>query len=271
MVRDYLTEVEMFLMKKIVGEMLAPLPVCLGLIGAGLLLLWFTRKKFLGKVLASVGFVLLTLLSIQAVSGRIIQTLESQYKPLDVSHLQTRLESAGEPPVSQIVVLAGGISGDPTLPPPLQISKASRERLLEGIRLYRLLPGSQLILTGGSGLQSVSEATILSRVAQSHGVKKSDMVLEVQSRDTKDHPRFVSAFVKDQPFLLVTSAYHMPRAMKLFAKYNLFPIPSPIGHWRVPEGFPLWYWLPGASGLRLAELATHEYLGLAWAWLQGQI
>ena len=100
----------MFLMKKIVGEMLAPLPVCLGLIGAGLLLLWFTRKKFLGKVLASVGFVLLTLLSIQAVSGRIIQTLESQYKPLDVSHLQTRLESAGEPPVSQIVVLAGGIS-----------------------------------------------------------------------------------------------------------------------------------------------------------------
>ena len=261
----------MFLMKKIVGELLAPLPVCLGLVGIGLLLLWFTRKKFLGKVFTSVGFVLLTLLSIQAVSGRILQTLESQYSPLDVSHVQARFVSTGNPSISQIVVLAGGISGDPTLPLHLQISKASRERLLEGIRLYRLLPGSQLILTGGVGFQSVPEATVLSRVAQSYGVKKSDMVLEVQSRDTKDHPRFVSTLVKGNPFLLVTSAYHMPRAMKLFAKYNLFPIPSPIGHWKVPQGFSVWYWLPGAKGLRLTELAMHEYLGIVWAWLQGQI
>ncbi|GJL51368.1 MAG: membrane protein [Nitrospirales bacterium] len=261
----------MFLMKKIVGQMLLPLPLCLELIGIGLLLLWVTKKRWLGKVLVSVGFVLLTALSTEAISGRILQTLESQYVPLTSSQIQTLSVPSKSSKSPQIVVLAGGLTGDPTLPLHLQILHASRERLLEGIRLYRLLPGSQLILTGGIGFQPVPEATVLSRVAQTYGVKKSDIVLEVQSRDTKDHPRFVSALVKDEPFILVTSAYHMPRAMKLFAKYNLFPLPSPIGHWKPERTFSIWSWIPGSSGLRLADMAMHEYLGMTWAWLQGQI
>ncbi|GJL66708.1 MAG: membrane protein [Nitrospirales bacterium] len=222
-------------------------------------------------MLVSVGFVLLTALGTEAVSGRIIQTLESQYLPLTSLQIQTLPFSSKSSKAPQIVVLAGGLTGDPTLPLHLQISHASRERLLEGIRLYRLVPGSQLILTGGVGFQPVPEATVLSRVAQTYGVKQSDIVLEVQSRDTKDHPRFVSALVKDDPFILVTSAYHMPRAMKLFAKYNLNPFPSPIGHWKPERTFSIWSWIPGSSGLRLADRAMHEYLGITWAWLQGQI
>ncbi|GJL56479.1 MAG: membrane protein [Nitrospirales bacterium] len=261
----------MFLMKKIIGELLLPLPLCLEIMGIGLVLLWFTNKKWLGKVLVSVGFAVLMAVSTEAISGRIIHTLESQYGPLTSSQIQTLSVPSNSSKSPQIVVLAGGLTGDPTLPLHLQILHASRERLLEGVRLYRLLPGSQLILTGGLGFQTVPEATVLSRVAQTYGVKKSDIVLEVQSRDTKDHPRFVSALVKDDPFILVTSAYHMPRAMKLFAKYNLYPLPSPIGHWKPDRTLSFWSWIPGSGGLRLADRATHEYLGIAWAWLQGQI
>ena len=261
----------MFLMKKIMGQVLLPLPLCLTIVAAGLLLLWFTRKKMAGKICVTGGFLLLTLLSIQAISGRILQTLESQYVPLDSSHVQTLLASTDNTKISDIVVLAGGIAGDPTLPLHLQISSASRERLLEGIRLYGLFPGSQLILTGGLGFPSDVEATVLSRVAQTYGVKKSDLVLEVQSRDTKDHPRYVATLLNDKPFILVTSAYHMPRAMKLFAKQHLFPIPAPIGHWKSERTYSMGYVLPSSSGLRLADLAIHEYLGIAWAWLQGQI
>ena len=116
------------------------------------------------------------------------------------------------------------------------------------------------------------EATTLSRVAQELGVAKSDMVLEVESRDTKDHPLYVRHLVKDEPFILVTSAFHMPRAMKLFAKQGLAPIPAPAGPWKPSKEF----WSPGnlfpsAKGLRLAELAYHEYMGLTWAWVRGQI
>ena len=261
----------MFLMKKIVGQALSPLPFCLEIVAIGLVFLWFTKRRSLGKVMVTVGFVLLALFSTPAVSGRILQTLESQYIPLNSSRIQSLSIASGNAGISQIVVLAGGISGDSTLPLHLQISHASRERLLEGIRLYHLFPGSKLILTGGLGFQTMPEATILSRVAQTYGVKKSDLVLEVQSRDTKDHPRYVSALLKDMPFILVTSAYHMPRAMKLFAKQNLFPIPAPIGHWKGVQVFSIRDLFPSSSGLRLADRAIHEYLGIAWAWLQGQI
>ncbi len=261
----------MFLMKKIVGEALSPLPLCLAIAAIGIFLLWFTRKKTLGKAFVTGGVLLLAVLSIEAISGRILQTLESQFVPLKSSHLQTLSVSSGESRITKIVVLAGGIAGDPTLPLHLQILHSSRERLLEGIRLYRLFPGSQLILTGGLGYPSDPEATVLSRVAQSYGVKKSDLILEVQSRDTKDHPLYVSDLLNDDPFILVTSAYHMPRAMKLFAKHQLFPIPAPIGHWKGNHALSIQYLFPSASGLRLADLATHQYLGMAWAWLQGQI
>ncbi|MGB0909679.1 MAG: ElyC/SanA/YdcF family protein, partial [Nitrospirales bacterium] len=260
-----------FLMKKIVGQILSPLPLCLAMVAVGLLLLWFTRKKMAGKIFVTGGFLLLAMLSVETISGRILQTLESQYAPLKLSHIQTQSMTSGQLKISQIVVLAGGIAGDPTLPLHLQILHSSRERLLEGIRLYRLLPGSQLILTGGLGTPLDVEATVLSRVAQTYGVKRADLVLEVQSRDTKDHPHYVSALLNTEPFILVTSAYHMPRAMKLFAKHQLFPIPAPIGHWKGNRTLSLKQVFPSHSGLRLSELAAHEYLGMAWAWLQGQI
>jgi uncharacterized SAM-binding protein YcdF (DUF218 family) len=143
---------------------------------------------------------------------------------------------------------------------------------MEGIRLHRLLPGSKIILTGGIGFDGPPEATTLSRVAEELGVAKSDMVLEVESRDTKDHPLYVRHIVKEEPFILVTSAFHMPRAMRLFVKQGLAPIPAPAGHWKPAKEF----WspvnlFPSASGLRLAELAYHEYMGLTWAWVRGQI
>ena len=262
---------EMFLLKKVLGEALSPLPLCLEIVAIGIFLLWFTRKKLLGKTFVTGGCLLLTLLSIESVSGQLLQTLESQYAPLKSSYIQNLSVATGESKISKIVVLAGGITGDPTLPLHLQILNSSRERLLEGIRLYRLFPNSQLILTGGLGFPSDPEATVLSRVAQTYGVKKSDLILEVQSRDTKDHPLYVSALLNDAPFILVTSAYHMPRAMKLFAKHQLFPIPAPIGHWKERNSTGIDRLFPSTSGLRLADLAMHEYLRLAWAWLQGQI
>ena len=103
---------------------------------------------------------------------------------------------------------------------------------MEGIRLHRLLPGSKIVLTGGIGFDGPPEATTLSRVAEELGVAKSDMVLEVESRDTKDHPLYVRHIVKEEPFILVTSAFHMPRAMRLFVKQGLAPIPAPAGPWK---------------------------------------
>lgn len=263
----------MFSFKKFLAPLFSPLSICLELVAFGLMLLVFSRKQKTGKVFVALGMLVLLIFSFEGVSGRILRTLETQYPPLNVAEIMPQsIKGTTQPAVKWIVVLAGGVAGDSTLPIQLQISHHSRVRLMEGIRLHRLLPGSKIILTGGIGFEGPADATTLSRVAQELGVAKFDMLLEVESRDTKDHPLYVRDLVKQEPFILVTSAFHMPRAMKLFAKQGLVPIPAPAGPWKPAEEF----WspanlFPSASGIRLAELAYHEYMGLTWAWVRGQI
>ncbi len=263
----------MYSVKKFLAPLFSPLSICFDLMILGLVLVAFSRKQKTGKCFVLLGIVLLMTCSYEAISGRILQTLESQYVQLDLAQVTSKEDGGlAARSVKWVVVLAGGLTGNPTQPIQLQISHYSRVRLMEGIRLHRLIPGSKIILTGGIGFHGPAEATTLSRVAEELGVAKSDMVLEVESRDTKDHPLYVRHLVKDDPFILVTSAFHMPRAMKLFLKQGLSPIPAPAGPWKPPKEF--WSpanFFPSASGLRLTELAYHEYMGITWAWVRGQI
>lgn len=263
----------MYSLKKILAPLFSLVAICVEFMAFGLVLLFFSRRQKAGKILVALGLIVLVLSSVEGVSGRILRTLESQYSQLDLAQ-KTSQQDGGLSPrsVKWVVVLASGIVGDSTLPIQLQISHYSRVRLMEGIRLHRLLPGSKIILTGGIGFDGPVEATTLSRVAEELGVAKLDMVLEVESRDTKDHPLYVRHLVKEDPFILVTSAFHMPRAMKLFLKQGLAPIPAPAGHWKPAKKFwSMGNFLPSAKGLRLAELAYHEYMGITWAWVRGQI
>ncbi len=263
----------MFSLKKFLAPLFSPLSLCIEMIACGLLLLCFSQKQRIGKTLVTLGLALLIISSYEGVSGRILRILESQYPPINLSRIVAHQDGeTADRSVKWIVVLAGGVAGDATLPYQLQISHHSRVRLLEGIRLHRMIPGSKIILTGGIGFDGPPEATTLSRVAEELGVSRLDMVLEVESRDTKDHPLYVRDIVHDDPFILVTSAFHMPRAVKLFEKQGLFPIPAPAGQWTPPRQF--WSpanFFPSAAGVRLAELAYHEYMGLTWAWIRGQI
>lgn len=263
----------MILVKKILAAFFSPLSVSFELLFLGVVCLWLTKKQWIGRVLVSMALMLLVVCSFEGISGRILHTLESQYPPISLSHISNQPgQQEALPDIKWVVVLAGGVVGDQGMPYQLQISHYSRVRLLEGIRLHRLLPGSKLILTGGIGFDGSPEATTLSRVAEELGVAKGDMILEVEARDTKDHPLYVRDLVQKDPFILVTSAFHMPRAMKMFAKQGLFPFPAPAGHWNPPTNF--WSpqnFFPTAAGIRLAELSYHEYGGMVWAWIHDQI
>jgi uncharacterized SAM-binding protein YcdF (DUF218 family) len=102
------------------------------------------------------------------------------------------------------------------------------------------------------------------------GVKKENLVLEEASKDTEDQARFIYRMVKQERFILVTSASHMPRSMTLFKKLGMHPIPAPTeyqvkeGEGTVPKRF-----YPTADGLMKAERAFYEYLGLVWTKMRG--
>jgi uncharacterized SAM-binding protein YcdF (DUF218 family) len=82
----------------------------------------------------------------------------------------------------------------------------------------------------------------------------------------------IAKMIGRERFILVTSAAHMPRSMALFRKRGLEPIPAPAD-FRAPEtqsSGPSRFF-PGAGALGQTQTALHEYLGLAWAWLRGEI
>ena len=98
-----------------------------------------------------------------------------------------------------------------------------------------------------------------------------DIILESKSKDTRDEALFIKPIVGSEPFVLVTTASHIPRSMALFKKLGMNPIPSPIGHSvRDRQGLHYYSFFPNTGNLFKTELAIHEYLGLTWAKLRGQ-
>jgi uncharacterized SAM-binding protein YcdF (DUF218 family) len=251
----------MFILKKIVGQLFFPVPLCLEILIAGLLLLLFTRKQKAGKIIISVGVILLTLLSYPALSNTFLRRLECQYPPLISTVTSDFVPHEAVPQVRWIVVLGGGHISDPKIPITSQLAGASLVRLTEGIRLHNQMPGSKLVLSEGKVFDSVSGAETMSEVAKALGVKQEDLILESESKDTIDEARIIKSIVGNNKFILVTSAAHMPRSMGMFKKHGMQPIPAPTDYiMKEKQGINPGDFFPTADELIKAEGVVYEYL-----------
>jgi uncharacterized SAM-binding protein YcdF (DUF218 family) len=255
----------MFLFKKIIAPFFMPLPLCLVLLVVGLLLLWFTRRQRAGKLLASAGALALVLCGYGFASDGLLRSLERRYAPV------TSAQASGHA-VRWIVVLGGGSSADEQLPPAARLSEASLARVVEGVRLQRQLPGSRLLLSGGSVFGSGTDAGTMQALALELGVEPGALALDSDSPDTESQAQVVKAQLGGEEFFLVTSASHMPRAVALFKKAGTNPLPAPT-HFLAQgnKGLAPGDFFPGTGGLRKAETSVYEYLGMGWARLRGKI
>ena len=254
----------MFLLKKIVSPLFSPLPFCIEILLLGLIVLLFTRKQRTGKVVVSLGVALLATLSYDAVPNGLLRPLEYKYdSPRNIKEISD---------AQWVVVLGGGHISDSRVPITSQISRTSLIRLVEGIRLLRMLPGSKLILSGGGGFDPVPNAKIMADVAMAIGVDRRNLILESVSEDTKDEARLIQKIVGGDRFVLVTSASHMPRSVSLFEKLGMKPIPAPTAHQvKDRQAMDPGMFFPSPGNLRKAEMAFHEYLGSVWARIRGQV
>jgi uncharacterized SAM-binding protein YcdF (DUF218 family) len=259
----------MFMVKKFLSQFLYPVALGLEILILGLVFLWATKRQRLGKILVTLGTCFLLIFSFGFITERIITPLESRYPAL--LHPESLLSPGDKGPASPqwIVVLGGGHASDPLLPATSQVSPATLFRTIEGVRLYKALPGSRLLLSGGGVYDAVSEAEVMAEIAALLGVNSADITLEPDSRDTAEQAALIAKMLGGKPIILVTSALHMPRAIALFKKYGVRPIPAPSGYLHKEAlGFNPTRFLPKAGPLCQATIAWHEYLGLAWAWLR---
>jgi uncharacterized SAM-binding protein YcdF (DUF218 family) len=260
-----------FIIKKILGSFLMPLPFCLLISFLGLFFLWRGKRVLTGKILTTLGLLSLAVMSYNPVSRVLNRPLNCKYEAYSPQQLK---KSGTEPDtmVKYVVVLAGGHKSDPNIPSTSQLSGQSLIRLVEGVRILRQNPGAKLILSGGGFVDPVPEAVVMAQVSRFMGVKKDDMIIESTSNDTKDQARLIKPIVGTAPFVLVTSAIHMPRSMSLFQNLGMNPIPGPAGGTsRVKMPFSPQDLFPSVNALEATTEAVHEYLGLMWGRLKGQI
>lgn len=239
-----------FVLKKIIGAWLMPLPLSVLLITIGCIFVWRKRER-IGRWFVTSGLIVLIICSCTAVSDLALLPLEERYPKWD-----------GQPNQSEFVVVMGASQSDaPRLPTTNRPNSAAIYRLLEGIAIYRVNPGCKLIISGGP-----ENTMILARVADSIGIPARDLILQANSHDTEEEVGLLKPLVQGHRFTVVTSAAHMPRTITLFQAAGLNPIPAPTHFLDRNNPHPNWrdFILPDTESLARAEFAVHEYLGLWW-------
>ncbi|MFE8104208.1 envelope biogenesis factor ElyC [Brenneria goodwinii] len=252
-----------FIIKKVIGSLLQPLPMLLLLMGIGLLLIGFTRWQRGGKTLILVSWLTLVLISVQPVSDRLLLPLEAHYP--------TWQPEQGQPKVDYIVVLGGGYTYNPDWAPSSNLINNSLPRVTEGVRLYHANPGAKMIFTGAAAQGNpVTSAKTAALVAESLGVPAQDILTLDTPRDTEEEAISAAKVMGKQPFLLVTSASHLPRAVRFFQAQGLSPIPAPANQMAITTALNPWEKiLPSAYALSHSERAWYETLGRIWQRLKG--
>ena len=263
----------LFWLKKVVGFWLMPLPLSLALILLGAVLLRFTQRKRLGRVLAFTGALWLLVCSNVGVGTWLVRGLETRY-PSQPALLSDTTPPAALARCEFVAVLGGGHGVVPEWPANHQLSGSALARIVEGVRLVRQLPRARLVVSGPADDREggATHASLLREVALSLGVT-ADRIIEISTaRDTEQEAVALRGVAGDQPVALVTSAWHLPRAMALCERQKINVLACPADFAARPprlqtRDFLSW----NLGGLERSTKAVYELIGTTWSQLRGKV
>ncbi len=240
---------------------LMPLPIGVFFIVLALVYLYRNKVKK-AKVMLVLSLVWLFLFSYAPVANTLLHSIESN---------NPTLHKAPEN-IKYIYVLGGGHHTDENLPITSQVVETSVVRLNEGIRLYHQLQGkASIIVSGYSGLYDPTpHAMMQEKLALALGIKKENIILRPKPRDTQEEAIAAKELLGNAPFILVTSASHMARAMKLFTQEGLTPVPAPTNHLASIKQ-PNYTDFFSSHALMKSRIVFHEVLGMIWSKIKGDI
>jgi uncharacterized SAM-binding protein YcdF (DUF218 family) len=254
-----------FVVSKLLGFFATPSN---DILAAGLIGLALMRTRFAcaGRRLVAASLILFLAFGLLPLSKMLIAPLEERFPPWDPS---------GSAP-DGIVVLGGAIEPSfATMRRDSALNEAA-ERITVIAELARKYQSARIVYSGGDGslmARAGSEAHIAGALFETFGIPATRLILEDQSRTTAENAAFSRRLVMPKPgerWLLVTSAYHMPRAIGAFRRAG-FPVEAYPVDYRTTG--PADVWIPFdsmATGLRRTDIAAHEWIGLLTYWLTGR-
>lgn len=224
-----------------------------------LALLFMARRPRVAMPMLWVGLVVLGMLGFRAVPDALLRPLENRY-PVPLVPLIER--HAG------VIVLGGALDHPASYLAHQQVPLGeSAERMTVPVGLMRQYPKLELVFSGGEGrllTTGITESALAKAFYQEQGVDMRRVVLEDGSRNTRENARHVAQLLGQRcsqvPWLLVTSAWHMPRAAREFEAVGCRITPYPVD-FRTGASTP-WTEYAMAESLMRWQVALHEWLGL---------
>jgi len=255
-----------FTLSKLFWFVANPLNLSALLVGLGFLLT-LLRLRRTGLLFVGAAFLILGAGMWTTLGALMLHPLEERYARPDPAP-QT---------VAGIIVLGGGFEGGINLVRGGYELNASGDRFVETAVLARRYPDARVVVTGGTGalmLEGEGDADTAPRLLTALGVAPERLVLENRSRNTHENAVFTREMVEPQPgetWLLVTSAFHMPRSMGLFRKAGFEVTPWPAdyrtaGNERLGPAQDNVF-----DSLQNLAVATREWIGLIAYRLTGRI
>ena len=236
---------------------LPPGSLITGLILGGIVAAAGLRK--IGLAIAVLAAVEISVLSLPPVSHPLMKILEDR---------ASAAATQASPCCYDAIVVLGGtvMPGMPPLQPDPHLNEGA-ERVWKAARLYHRGVAPTIIVSGGPyNRTSRPEAEAMRQFLLDLGVPSAAIVMEEKARNTAENIRDVRAIVGDRRVALVTSAYHMPRALRLAAELNLNVAAFPTDFRTLPRPRTPWEsnGVPSLDSLEVATTALRELLALAF-------
>jgi uncharacterized SAM-binding protein YcdF (DUF218 family) len=228
------------------------------IIALGALLL-FTRWRGFGRLLVALAALLGIAIAVLPVGDWLLRPLEDRFPPL----------SQLPPKVDGIIMLGGGVSTEITFTRKQPTLNDHAERFLAFADLARRYPDARLVFSGGGPeLESGNfrEADASRLAMQWMGMDVSHVTFERESRNTYENVANSKALVHPaagETWILITSAYHMPRAVGLFRAQGWPVVPDPVDYQTDASEQAPDFGMDFPANLDKLSLGLKEWIGLA--------
>lgn len=255
----------MFIFSKLIEQFVIPSNFLLlfGLLG---LLLMLVRRRRLGLTLSALSILLLAVCGWSTLGALLLAPLENRF----ASPAITR-------PPTGVIMLGGAVDTHLTADRGMLAMNDGGERLTETAALAHRFPTARIFLSGGFGHigseTDPSESAVARQFLLSVGIPAERIAMEEKSRTTCENAEESFKALNPKPgetWLLVTSAWHMPRAVACFRAVKFDVVPYPVDfrtrlkqHWRLVNK-------SSSIGLEDIDIAFHEWIGLFGYWLTGK-
>ncbi len=246
----------MFVFSKIFWWVFEPSNLVFLILLIGTALLWSWRWRNFGRRLVVLVVAFLLILSV------------APFDALLIAPLEDRFPRVGNGPADAVgaITLGGAVNQYSTKARGSISLNGDAERLTEFISLARRHPDLKLVYTGGSASMTqplVKETLVARRLFDALGVEPSRVIYEDQSRNTHENAIYTHRLIAPSPgekWLLITSAFHMPRAAGVFRKAGWNVIPHPVSYMTYEGDYK--FWRSPFSALNDLSIGVHEWIGL---------